>query len=124
MHQSRSCASSGLALQAFPLSVKLHLTNLNLILTFSYLPALNTVTAEANHKAGNELLASLFKDDTGQETPRTASQSTGDGAFVFDTKATARPYRSAQHCHCQAEHQLAMHWNSCVEVDALQANLL
>ena len=97
-NESINCARKKLrlicfALQAFPLAVKLHLTNLNLVLTFSYLPALNTVTAEADHKAGNELLASLFKDDTGQDTPNTATHSVGDGSFVFDPKATARPYR-------------------------------
>ena len=80
-------------LQAFPLSVKLHLSDLALIVTFTYLPALGIVTAEANHKAGNGLLASLFRADSGANTPNGANKYIGDGSFAFDAKATARPYR-------------------------------
>ncbi|DBA72424.1 TPA: hypothetical protein ACH3X2_010455 [Trebouxia sp. C0005] len=82
--------------QAFPLAVKLHLLDLSHTITFTYLPSLGVVTAEAGDQPGNELLAALFKDDSGKDTPNTANKHLDDGSFVFDTKTTARPYRWAQ----------------------------
>ena len=63
-------------------------------ITFNYLPNLGVVTAEAGDPPGNELLTSLFKDDCGKDTPNMANKCLEDGCFVFDTKSTARPYRS------------------------------
>ena len=63
-------------------------------MTFAYLPALGVVTAEAGGQAHNELLATLFKDDGGEDTPNVANKYLDEGSFVFDTRATARPYRS------------------------------
>ena len=80
-------------MQAFPLSVKLHLPDLSLIVTFVYLPALGIVTAEADHQAGNHLLATLFKSDSGEDTPNNANKYIEDGTFLFDPKSSARPYR-------------------------------
>ncbi|DBA90218.1 TPA: hypothetical protein ACH3X1_003517 [Trebouxia sp. C0004] len=82
--------------QAFPLTVKLHLLDLSHSITFTYLPSLGVATAEAGDQAGNELLAGLFKDDSGKDTPNLANKHLEDGSFVFDTKVTARPYRWAQ----------------------------
>ncbi|DBB05940.1 TPA: hypothetical protein ACH3X3_009935 [Trebouxia sp. C0006] len=82
--------------QAFPLTVKLHLLDLSHTITFAYLPSLGVVTAEAGDQPGNELLAALFKDDSGKDTPNMANKYLEDGSFVFDTKVIARPYRWAQ----------------------------
>ena len=81
-------------MQAFPLTVKLHLSDLSLTVTFAYLPALGVVTAEASGQAHNELLATLFNDDRGEDTPNVANKYLEEGSFVYDTRATARPYRS------------------------------
>ena len=80
-------------MQAFPLTVKLHLTHLSLDITFAYLPSLGLVTAEAGDPAGNELLATLFDTDIGVETPSEAHKYMGEDGFDFDSAATARPYR-------------------------------
>ena len=82
-------------MQAFPLSVKLHLTHLSLDVTFAYLPSLGLVTAQAGTQAGNELLATMFETDSGADTPSEANKYIGEGPFVFDPSASARPYRSA-----------------------------
>lgn len=79
--------------QAFPLTVKLHLIHLSLHITFAYLPSLGLVTAEAGDPAGNELLATLFDTDIGVHTPKEAHKYMGEDDFEFDTAATARPYR-------------------------------
>ena len=79
--------------QAFPLTVKLHLTQLSLDITFAYLPSLGLVTAEAGDLTGNELLATLFDGDTGVDTPIEAHKYVGEEGFEFDSAATARPYR-------------------------------
>lgn len=82
-------------MQAFPLTVELHLAELSLHISFAYLPALGLVTAEAGTPAGNELLATLFEADAGVDTPNEANKYIGEDIFVFDAAATARPYRSA-----------------------------
>lgn len=95
------------------MSVKLHLADLALVVTFTYLPALGIVTAETNHNAGNELLATLFKADSGEDTPSMGNKHIGDGSFVFDSQATARPYRSAfalPHSHMM----LQLHLDACI----------
>ena len=81
-------------MQAFPSTVKLHLTDLSQEITFAYLPSLGLVTAEAGNAAGNGLLATLFDTDIGVDTPDEANKYMGEDAFVFDAAATARPYRS------------------------------
>lgn len=80
-------------LQAFPLTVELHLTELSLHISFAYLPSLGLVTAEADSLAGNELLATLFENDSGVDTPNEANKYIGEDVFVFDAASTARPYR-------------------------------
>lgn len=82
------------------MTVKLHLLDLSHTITFTYLPTLGVVTAEAGDQPGNELLAALFKDDSGKDTPNMANKYLEDGSFVFDTKITARPYRSGFLIHC------------------------
>lgn len=82
-------------LQAFPLTVQLHLTQLSLDLTFAYLPSLGLVTAEAGDLTGNELLATLFDGDTGVDIPIEAHKYIGEEGFELDSAATARPYRLA-----------------------------
>lgn len=79
--------------QAFPLTVKLHMPHLSLDITFAYLPSLGLVTAEAEDPAGNELLATCFNTDTGVDTPNEAHKYMGEAGFEFDSTATARPYR-------------------------------
>lgn len=81
-------------MQAFPLTVELHLTELSLHISFAYLPSLGLVTAEADSPAGNELLATLFEADSGVDTPNEANKYIGEDIFVFDAASTARPYRS------------------------------
>ena len=82
-------------LQAFPLTVELYLSELSLHISFAYLPSLGLVTAEADSPAGNELLATLFENDSGVDTPNEANKYIGEDVFVFDAASTARPYRSA-----------------------------
>lgn len=61
--------------------------------SFYYLPALGIVTVEASTKAGNALLATLFRQDTGKDTPNEANHYVVEGTYDFDPDATARPYR-------------------------------
>ena len=107
-------ASRTAALAPFPLSVEVtHEASGKrggtLRLTFTYLPELETITADGEWKpskgrkklAGPELLADLFEGDQGLELPNPASVHvlgsgtwSGDGAGKPAGKA--RPYRWAQ----------------------------
>lgn len=119
MSLTSSAYGASLGLQAFPLSVDLLIKTTSFKLAFHYLPALGLVTAEAKSKPGNELLASMFQQDTGVDTPNDANHYTGDDVFVFDPKAAARPYRLqtaiglvfAVGAAAQKACACCMHWN-------------
>lgn len=87
-------------MQMFPLSVELQVKETGLSFTFYYLPALGIVTVEASTKAGNALLATLFRGDTGKDTPSEANHYIDEGSYDFPSDAKARPYRCDATANC------------------------